>query len=77
LSSEAITRVLSHSYKIIVPIAPLSGDPLPLNVSEATPLFFGATDNVASLWFQLAFYEQVGNGPVSYVFLRGQVRSGC
>ena len=73
LSCESITRVLSHSYKSIVPIAPLSGDPLPLNAADASPLFFGPTGDVASLWFQLACYAHLGAGPVSHLFLRGQV----
>lgn len=73
LSTTAIARVLTHSYSAVVPIAPLSGDPLPLLPEQTTPLFFGPTSLTSKMWFQLAVYQVVGNGPISYVFTRGKV----
>ncbi|CAD7697174.1 unnamed protein product [Ostreobium quekettii] len=77
LSHGAIHRVLSHAYKVVVPVAPLPGEVLPLGFepeegSSPGPVFFGPAGPVSSPWFQLAVYTVVGAGPVSMVFLHGQ-----
>ncbi|GMH37437.1 hypothetical protein BSKO_05310 [Bryopsis sp. KO-2023] len=72
LAPGAIQRVFSHSYKVVLPVTPLPGDPLPLISGGVSPVYFGPSGPVASPWFQLAMYQSVRQGPVSIVFMRGQ-----
>lgn len=59
--------------QVVLPVAPLPGVPLPLTSSPGSLVSFGPDPPLASLWCLLALYERLGQGPVSVVFLRGQV----
>ncbi|KAI8462738.1 MAG: FAM91 N-terminus-domain-containing protein [Monoraphidium minutum] len=72
LDPAAAAKVLAHSYRAVLPIAPLPGAPLPLPPGGGGPAHYGASAASGSPWLHLALYAAARSGPLSLVLTAGQ-----
>jgi hypothetical protein len=60
LAPSAAAAMLAHSYSAVVPISPLPGAPLPLQLGQPGPTFYGPSSLSGSPWLHLALYAAAG-----------------
>uniref|UniRef100_A0A0A9X8Q7 Protein FAM91A1 n=2 Tax=Lygus hesperus TaxID=30085 RepID=A0A0A9X8Q7_LYGHE len=70
LDKETCTRLLNKNYKLLVSMAPLSGEVTPI-VSKSPPHLGPPCPLAHSPWFKLFLYHITGSGPPSLLLARG------
>ncbi|KAL1132046.1 hypothetical protein AAG570_011654 [Ranatra chinensis] len=70
LDKDTCTRLLNKNYSLLVSMAPLSAEVMPIT-SRSPPHLGPACPQIHSPWFKLFLYQLTGSGPPSLLLARG------